>query len=101
MRTLIILALLTACGGKGEKRTTKITVTGPKGETGAGCTVEPTDNGALITCGDSSVEILNGPAGVAGIGCYATEVEEGALITCEDSVVLIRHGEDAKKGKGK
>jgi hypothetical protein len=112
------LLLLVACGGEGEKPSTRTTVTGPKGEQGeqgpAGengkpCEATQYEGYVELKCPDSEpVIIQDGADGFNGTSCTVSEVFDdegkslGGLIECEDgSSVFIKHGEDSKKGKGK
>jgi hypothetical protein len=78
--------------------------TGPKGES---CSVEAVDDGAIISCGDSSAMINNGTPGVRGIqgvagqngiGCTTTQTDMGVQISCGDTVTNILNGLDGQDG---
>jgi hypothetical protein len=90
MKHLILLFSFSiiACGGEGEKPSTRTTVTGPKGDTG-----------------EQGPAGSDGQDGIDGTSCTVSEVFDdegeslGGLIECEDgSSVFIKHGETKPKG---
>ena len=60
-------------------------VNGTNGKNGESCTVarNEKDDGAVVTCGKTKVDIKDGATGADGDGCSVTSTAMGATVTCE------------------
>jgi DNA-binding beta-propeller fold protein YncE len=71
---LLALLILTGCGDAGERGEQ-----GEPGEDGASCSVESSEEGALIKCDDGTSQIVSD-----GGGCTVEEEDNSAILRCED-----------------
>jgi hypothetical protein len=81
---------------------------GESGSAGASCSVEPSENGANVVCGENSVFVANGISGVSlpgvsgrdGVSCAAERGQGGVTITCGESTTFVADGQSIQGPAG-
>lgn len=97
MTSLAAITLLSNCG-PAEPVDNRV-----YSETGAVCSVEQIETGAVVRCPDGSEAYIHngadGADGANGTNCSVEPAEQGAIVRCGDYEQTIYHGRDGAAGK--